>query len=425
MINELGLIYTFKGSEKGLQHILFAAHQNVVPPGPLDRWTHPPFNPYFDRKWLWGHGSSDCKNNLIGLLSVVENLLEQNWHPKRTILLAFNYDEEIRGVRGGSAMAEEPEKRYGSNGIAMIMNEGGMGIDVWSGYAYALPAVAEKAVFNAHLKLEVDGGHSSRPSPRSGIGIMADMIVALEKNPFEPRLTTANPFRGLLECQVHYSPREVEGWLKDALIHGENRNEATIGNKLANSRAAVRFLLQTSQAVDIIKSGEKTNKLPGDVLAVVNYRIAPHDSIASVKKSITEVLTPLAKKYNVSIQGFGSLEAAPKGVPTLYLNSTGDLPPSPISPTGPDFKVWNVFSGTLRQAFEDVLTLKGKIVVPAGTMMTGNTDTKHHWNVSENIYRFTPARSGTRLGIHAIDERVDISSHIEGMRVYFFDEEFR
>lgn len=122
------------------------------------------------------------------------------------------------------------------------------------------------------------------------------------------------------------------------LIHGEN--DTTIGRKLANPRPEVRFLLQTSQAVvNIIKGVEKTNKRPKDVLAVVNYRIAPHDSIASLKKSITEVLTPIAKKYNVAIQGSGSLEAAPVGIPTLYLNSTHDLSPSPISPTGPDSKI--------------------------------------------------------------------------------------
>ena len=372
MINDLGLIYTFAGSSKELKPILFAAHQDVVPASSPDKWTYPPFNAHFDGKWLWGRGSSDCKNNLIGLLSVVENLLEQKWQPKRTIILAFGYDEETGGVRGATIMAQELEKRYGKHGVAMVMDEGGMGIEaVGDDYAYALPAVAEKGFLDVYLKLEVNGGHSSRPPAHSGIGIMADMIVALEMNPFKPRLTMENPFRGFLECQVRYSPREVEGWLKEALIHGDN--EAAIGGKLADARGdEVRFSLQTSQAVDIIKAGETTNQLPEDVLAVVNYRIAPHDSIISVKKSVTEVLVPIAKKYGISVQGFGSKEEPPKGVPVLHLTSKDDLSPSPISPIGSDSKVRNVFSGTLRQVFEDIPTLKGKTVVPAGDIMTGN-----------------------------------------------------
>jgi Gly-Xaa carboxypeptidase len=127
VINDLGLLYTFKGSEKDLKPILFAAHQDVVPAGSPEKWTHPPFDANFDGKWLWGRGSSGCKNNLIGILSVVENLLEQNWQPKRTILLVFGYDEETGGARGAAIIAQELEKRYGRHGVAMVMDEGGMG----------------------------------------------------------------------------------------------------------------------------------------------------------------------------------------------------------------------------------------------------------------------------------------------------------
>lgn len=149
VINKLSLICTFNGSEKDRKPILFTAHQDVFPADSPDRWTHPPLNAFFDGKWLWERGSYEGKNNLIGLLSVVENLLEQNWQPNRTILLAFNYDEEIGGVQRGSAMAEELEKRYGRHGIAMMMDEGGMGIEIKNGYAYALPAFSEKGFFDA------------------------------------------------------------------------------------------------------------------------------------------------------------------------------------------------------------------------------------------------------------------------------------
>jgi len=247
---------------------------------------------------------------------------------------------------------------------------------------------------------------------------MAEMIVSLEANPFKPQLTRENPFRGFLECQVRYSPREVESWLKDALIHGGD--EVAIGSRLAKNRGQeVRFLLQTSQAVDIIKAGEKTNQLPETVTAVVNYRIAPHDSIASVKRRIEELLTPIAKKHGIIVEGFGRNRAVANGAQRLILSSKDDLSPSPITPTAPDSQVWNLFGGTIRQVFEDVTSLKKKTVVPVGDIMTGNTDTIHYWNVSRNIYRFSPARAGTRMGIHTIDERMEVNAHIEGMRVYY------
>ena len=41
-------------------------------------------------------GATDCKNNLIGILDALEFLLDYNFNPKRTILAAFGFDEEIR-----------------------------------------------------------------------------------------------------------------------------------------------------------------------------------------------------------------------------------------------------------------------------------------------------------------------------------------
>lgn len=54
---------------------------------------------------MWGRGSSDCKNNLIGVLSALESLLEQGWKPSRTVIAAFGFDEEIGGHRGATAIA--------------------------------------------------------------------------------------------------------------------------------------------------------------------------------------------------------------------------------------------------------------------------------------------------------------------------------
>ena len=51
--------------------------------------------------------------------------------------------------------------------------------------------------------------------------------------------------------------------------------------------------------------------------------------------------------------------------------------------------------------------------------MQGNTDTIHYWNLTRNIFRFSPAREGTRKGIHTVDERVDMMAHVEGMRLYY------
>ena len=428
-VNRYGLVYTFQGTSQELKPLLLTAHQDVVPATSLSKWTYPPFEPHYDGQYLWGRGSSDCKNNLIGIMSVVESLISQDWKPRRSVVLAFGFDEETGGVRGAAKIAEVLERAWGRDGFALILDEGGMGLTTVGDYVYARPAVAEKGYMDAQLVLETSGGHSSRPPAHSGIGIIAEMIVALEHNPYTPKLTKENPLRGFLECEAKYTPEDLESWLRRSLQRDDDGTE--IGKKLADERGPrIRFSMQTSQAVDIVKGGDKVNALPETVSATINYRIAPHDSLDIVKSKIANLLEPIARKHNVKVEGFGgkssaesrnesSSEEEPKpSFGTLYLNSLNDLSPSPISPTDIQNPVWHIFSGTIRQVFEDTKTLEGKKVIPVGDMMQGNTDTIRYWNLTKNIYRFSPAREGTRFGVHTIDEHIDMTAHLEGMRLY-------
>lgn len=305
----------------------------------------------------------------------------------------------------------------------MVLDEGGMGLTTVGDVVYARPGVAERGYMDAELILEVQGGHSSQPPAHSGIGIMAEMIMALEEYPYAPMLTAQNPLKRYLECQAKFSPREIEPWLLDELLDEEDGTK--IGRRLSEARGPmVRFSMQTSQAVDIIRGGDKVNALPETVTTIVNYRIAPHNSLVGVKSRISQLLGAIAHDHGLKLQDFHhndeqSATETNTSSGTLALRSLNDLPPSPITPTDLDNKAWHLFSATIRQVFENTTTLDGRTVVPVGDIMQGNTDTIHYWNLTPNIYRFSPAREGTRLGIHTIDERVDMTAHAEGMRLYY------
>jgi Gly-Xaa carboxypeptidase len=96
------------------------------------------------------------------------------------------------------------------------------------------------------------------------------------------------------------------------------------------------------------------------------------------------------------------------------------LNPAPISPTDIETSpVWARFAGVTRSVFESVPSFKGKTVVVSGDIMTGNTDTKVYWNLSQNIYRWSPAREGRALNIHTVDERIGMDAHLEGIMLYY------
>ncbi|KAL0261081.1 hypothetical protein SLS55_004777 [Diplodia seriata] len=419
-VNTYGLIYTLPGTSEELKPVLFAAHQDVVPATSVEKWTHPPFEGHYDGKWLWGRGAVDCKNNLVGLYSVMEDLLAQDFKPKRTIVFAFGFDEETGGKRGAKTLGAELEKQWGQDNIAMIIDEGGMGLDILGDYVYAMPGVAEKGYIDIILTIDVDGGHSSRPPPHTGIGIMSELLIELEAHPYTPRLAHGNPFRNLLECQARYSPDQVEPWLAHSLA--KNEDEGVLGARLAESREEQRFILQTSQAADVIWGGKKVNALPESVHAEVNYRVSAHDApLENIKEKAVGLLRPIAQKHGLALNIFGTVEEpATQSIGKLTFDLDQPLEPAPITSTSLDNPVWKLFSGTIRQTFENIPSLEGKTVVPVGDMMMGNTDTQHYWNLTKNIYRYGPGREGTRINAHTVDERIEMLSHVEAM-VFYYD----
>ncbi|OTA99801.1 hypothetical protein M426DRAFT_252317 [Hypoxylon sp. CI-4A] len=418
-VNRFGLLYTLRGTDPSLKPLLLTAHQDVVPAGTASRWTYPPYEGHFDGSFLWGRGSADCKNVLIGILSAIEDLLSQSFVPRRTIVLAFGFDEETGGERGAAALNQSLVEQWGSDSFVLLLDEGGMGIESQGDVLYASPGVGEKGYYDVQLTLEINGGHSSRPPKHTGIGIMADVIVALENKPYSPRLTQSNPFRKVLECRTKYSPEAVQPWLRDELLSG---SEDEIAKRLAEEETEEQWLVQTSQAIDLISGGVKVNALPENVQLEVNHRVALHESTQHVDRHIQEVLAPVVQKYGLDFESSNKtlmespdLRSSTSAV--LTLKSLRTLATAPTSPT--DNGVWGVFSGTLRHVFESTESGYGKTVIPVGNIMTGNTDTVHYWSLTRNIYRFSPSRNGTRLNAHGIDERMEMTAHLEGIRVYY------
>lgn len=439
-INRFNLLITVEPSpesSKKKKPILFTAHQDVVPVDDPSDWTHPPFSGYFDGEFLWGRGSSDCKNGLIGIMSAVDDLLSQDWTPSRPLILAFGFDEETQGNIGAVRIAPVLEERYGKDGVEFIFDEGGPGLMTLHSLSssqgeaeeddvvYALPDVSEKGSITLVFNLAVPGGHSSVPPKHTGVGIMSEIIYKLENEELEfftPNLGLHHPSRRMLECQARHSPKYVEDWLSSALDSDDHEASA---ERIAKSRGeTVRFTLQSSQAADIFNGGVKSNALPEKISTVVNYRVGLHQTPEMVQARAEKIIKPIVDKFNLSWRNDPGnneieLEAGKAGVLTVStLNNP--LNPAPISPTDIETSpVWARFAGVTRSVFESVPSFKGKTVVVSGDIMTGNTDTKVYWNLSQNIYRWSPAREGRALNIHTVDERIGMDAHLEGIMLYY------
>lgn len=422
-INTHALLYTWPGSDPSLKPTLLMAHQDVVPvpDSTVSQWTHPPFSGYYDGTFVWGRGASDCKNQLIGILEAVEALIEAGFSPRRTLVLSFGFDEEISGQEGANHLAPFLQKRYGHNGVAVIVDEGAVNVESW-GMDWAIPGVAEKGAVDVDIVVRMPGGHSSIPPKHNGIGVASELITLIEANPYEPLLDEENPYLELLYCGAEHAAN-FPSKLKHLLHKRSQQSSGTckkshckdhLAVEAAKAGPEVKYLFTTSVAVDIISGGIKTNALPERTHFTVNHRINIGSSTKEIMSHIASLAAQIASRYNLTLTPFNGTES-PNSI-TLSARDTL-LEPAPITPTTTNRNAkkaspFSVLSGTTR-------ALYGKELLVAPGIMTGNTDTRYYWGVSEHIFRYGPGWDKQQKGlgnIHTVDERVGVRAHVDTVR---------
>ncbi|KAF7370754.1 Gly-X carboxypeptidase [Mycena sanguinolenta] len=430
-VNTYGLLYEWKGSDKSLKPILLAAHQDVVPvePETEDQWTHPPFSGHYDGEYIWGRGSSDDKSGLIGIMIAIETLLEQGFAPTRTVVLAYGFDEEASGLQGASALGAAMRDRYGEDDdpFAFIVDEGGGFTDRY-GTVFATPGVAEKGYLDVHLEVTSPGGHSSVPPAHTTIGMLSRIVVEYEDNPYKVELSRDSIPYALVQCHAAHGATMPKK-LKHLVRRSRRSNEAL--NKLRDvliEDNQFKSLISTTQAVDIVHGGVKSNALPEQAYALVNHRIATTSSVHETMVHDTALLAKLAAQYNLSYTAFGDTLLR-GGSRTLTLKDAygRSLEPAPVSPiAGKGSEAYQLLSGTIKATHAahrglDLASKAGQITVVPG-MKTGNTDTRYYWDLSRNIFRYNHKNtigSGERLpGVHTVNEAVSADSLLEMIRFF-------
>ncbi|RKZ04663.1 hypothetical protein DRQ21_02050 [Candidatus Fermentibacteria bacterium] len=239
------ILLKWEGS-RTLEPVMLAAHQDVVPAGGSDSWTHDPFGGEVFNKRVWGRGTVDYKCGYSGMLEAVSLLLTRGYKPERTVYLAFGHDEEVGGLSGAQAITDSLIAR----GVvcSSVLDEGGYIYSDSDGGFTAEPAVAEKGYASFRLVATAVQGHSSVPPQRTAIGVLAAGLVALENSSFP---------------------------------------QAEVPEGISSSR-----WLATTAAPTVIFGGYKENILPGTAEATVNTRPSPGSSVSEVFRHIARVVEP-------------------------------------------------------------------------------------------------------------------------------------
>lgn len=384
LVNNCALIFRWDGRDRNAKPVLLLSHLDVVPaevPFAPKQWTYPPFEGRIADGFVWGRGTWDDKLGVMGILEASEALLAEGFVPARTVYFHFGCDEEVTGSRGAARSAA----LFAERGIRFewAFDEG---LTVADGIipgvtAAGLIGIAEKGYLSVDLVATTEGGHSSMPARETAIGVLADAINCITRNPMPAVLPSASrrmltalgpemPFwRRLLMANL---------WLFEPLV-------ASAMTKAPATNASVR----TTSAPTIISGGIKDNVLPPQARATINFRIRPGDSIRDVMAHIKRVV------------------GDPRVVATAHPRANEPTRDAAVTAAG-----YGTIATAIRQIFPDAA------VAPA--LMVAATDSRFFLDVVDDVYRFDPVRAtATDLPrFHGVDERISIAGYFDAVRFY-------
>lgn len=428
-VNTYGLVYEWKGSDDKLKPLLLTAHQDTVPvqKETLKDWTYPPFEGHYDGDYIYGRGAADCKNVVTSILETIDYLISKDFKPQRSVVVAFGFDEEASGVVGASAIGKFLEKKYGKDSFYAIIDEGpGLAIEPLTGTIVATPGTGEKGYSDIKVELKTPGGHSSIPPSHTSIGIMSELAYIIEKDPYAPVFTPKNPTYSYMQCLAAHDPKgKIPKLTKKYIVrsaYDKFANAKVV--KLLTDNIITKYLIGTSQAIDIVNGGEKSNALPESTKLIVNHRIAIESSVDELKEHFVKRVIEVAKRHNLEVVAFGKTVLENKdNSGTFHVDISGSpLEAAPATPFGDN--VWKYLSGVTRHIFEDLVFPGIEYpIISSPAIMTGNTDTRHYWNLTRNIFRYSPIFAENFIKdthIHSVDEKLKFDGHLH-LTAFFYE----
>jgi carboxypeptidase PM20D1 len=384
-VGRFSLLYTWPGREPGLAPILLLAHLDVVPvePGTRRHWEHPPFDGIVDGGFIWGRGSLDDKNCVLGLLEAAEALLAAGFSPRRTVMFAFGEDEEVGGNNGAACIAALLQ----SHGVhpEYVLDEG---LAITDGLVanvrrpVALIGIAEKGYLCLALSVEVEGGHSSMPPRETAIGILSAALARLERHPMPARL--AGPAALMLANLAGEMPPIPRLLMSNQRLFGP-----LIARVLARTPSGAA-MIRTTTAPTIYQVGVKENVLPAGARAVVNFRLLPGDTIAAVTDRVRRTIAD--PRVKICECGVMRSEA------------------SPVSDTA---------SAGYRAIERTIAAMFPGIAVAPGLVL-GGTDSRHYAPLGGPCYRFAPLwmRPEDMSRVHGANERIAVDRYAQLVEFY-------
>jgi len=227
--------------------LVFLGHTDVVPPGPLDEWQSPPFNPEIRDDYLYGRGAADMKASVAAMVVALEQWVAEHPQHRGQVALLLTSDEE------GPAL----------NGVRQV-----------------IPALSDTGV-------EIDYCIVGEPS---SLKLLGDNVRIGRRGSLNAELK-------ILGVQGHAAYPE----LAENPIHRFSQALSDLCKKQWDQGNA--HFPPTSMQFSNIQSGAgASNIIPGDLFAKFNFRYSPESEADELQKQVEHILDEHGLTYELDWQ---------------------------------------------------------------------------------------------------------------------------
>ncbi len=256
--------------------LVFAGHTDVVPTGPLEKWTHPPFSAHIEDGMLYGRGAADMKGGIASFVIACENFIRKHPNYEGSIALLITSDEEGVAKWGTRAVVDE----------LMIRKEG---ID----YCVVGEPTSEKSC-----------GDTIKIGRRGSLNL-ALTVKGQQGHIAYPHLAN-NPIHALAPVLLD---------LVEAKWDRGNHN----------------FPPTSLQVSNVMSGTGATNVIPGDASVLFNFRYSPETNEQEIKQRVNEILgrheLEYDLKYTSSAKPYYTQDRALIEIASQAISDIIDTPP--------------------------------------------------------------------------------------------------
>ena len=211
---------------------IFLGHTDVVPTGPIEEWSHDPFNPTEKDGFLYGRGAADMKGSVAAFVTSIEDFINENKSEMQgRIGVLLTSDEEGPAINGVAKVVEELNNRKEKidwclvgeptasktlGDVIKVGRRGSIGCEIKIFGIQGHIAYPHKAKNPIHLATEAING-ISKLHWEDKTGQFQDSVLQISNLNSGTGASNVIPGELTLNCNVRYSPSTTTEAIKESV----------------------------------------------------------------------------------------------------------------------------------------------------------------------------------------------------------------